>query len=83
MGKVLVIISRPPATIQRPHSVNSFGACSECYTGEQHCAVPESSFTRSVLAIYQCMELPKYVCLSYRSDFLSDSCTVNIEELAV
>jgi len=32
MAKVLVIISRPPPTIERPHSVNRSGGCSERYT---------------------------------------------------
>jgi hypothetical protein len=32
MAKMLVMISRPPPIIELPHSVNSFGGCSERHT---------------------------------------------------
>jgi len=70
-GKMLVMISRPAPTIERPHSVNSFGECSERYTA-MNCIVLflnhvlHGQSSQSVL-VYNFTNMH---AMSYWSDFL-------------
>jgi hypothetical protein len=84
MAKMLVMISCPAHTIERPHSDNSCGRCSECYPA-MNCIV---LILNRVLCGQSSQSILVYnftnmFAMSYKSDFFARSCTVNIEELAV
>ena len=53
------------------------------HSNELDCAVPKSSFTRSVFAIWPYIQLHQYACTVYRSVFFTWSSRVNVEECAV
>jgi len=79
MAKVVVMISRPPPTIECPHSVNSFGRCSECYPA-MNCIVlilnPVLCGQSSQSILVQNFTIMH--AMSYRSDCVACSCRVNI-----
>jgi len=84
LAKMLVTILCPPPTIERPQSINSFCGDSECYT-VMNCIV---LFLNPVLCSQSLQFDVEYNFtnmhpMSYRSEFLSCSCIVNIKEPAV
>jgi len=48
------------------------------HSNEQHCAVPKSSFTRSVLESDLVYNFTNMHAMSYRSDLFTCNSTVNI-----
>jgi len=84
MAKMLVMITRPPPTIESPHSVPSFGGCSNRYT-VMYCIV---LFLNQVLRGQSSQSILVYNftnmhAMSYRSDFFTWSYRVNISEVAI
>jgi len=81
---MLVTISRPPPTIDRPPSLNNYYGGSECYTAI-NCVV---LFLNGVLRGQSLHSVLVYNftnmhAMSYRSDFILCSCRVNIQEPGV
>jgi len=77
------MISRPPPTIERPHSVNSSRGCSDRYTA-MYCIV---QFLNQVLRGQSWQSILLYNitnmhAMSYRSDFFACSCRSNNLEVA-
>jgi hypothetical protein len=82
-AKMLLMILRPASTIKHPHSINSFGRCSELYT-PMNCIV---LFLNRVLCCQSWQSVlvynfPNMHAMSYRSDFFPCSCRLNVYEPA-
>jgi hypothetical protein len=78
------MISCLAPTIECPHSINSFGGCSECYTA-MNCIVMSLNCVlggQSSQSVHM-YNFPNMEAMSYRCDFFPCSCRVNISEPAV
>jgi len=81
---MVLTISHPPPTIQRPPSVNNICGGSECYT-TMNCIVLFRNrviHTQSLLSVFV-YNFTNMHAMSYRSDFFACSCKVNIYKPAV